>query len=274
MPHADTPTVRELRVRAVRVPMPEPHRTASGVVSESPLVLTDIVTDGGATGRSLLFTYTSAALGPATDLVRNLAPLVVGQPVAPAELEQQLARRFRLLGTQGLVGMALAAIDMALWDALARAHGLPLVRLLGRAPKPVPCYGPVGFDGAEGSARAAARWAGRGFTGVKAKIGYATVQEDVAVIRAIRAAVGPGVSVMVDYNQSLTPTEAVGGCGYSTERGSPGSRSRRSPTTTPGTRGSPARPARRSRPGRTGGGRSTSATPSRPGRATCSCRTP
>jgi mandelate racemase len=46
-------------------------------------------------------------------------------------------------------------------------------------------------------------------TGVKAKIGYPTVQEDVAVVRAIRAAVGPGVSIMVDYNQCLTPTEAI-----------------------------------------------------------------
>ncbi|HEX4612850.1 MAG TPA: enolase C-terminal domain-like protein [Urbifossiella sp.] len=209
MPHADVPTVRELRVRAVRVPMPEPHRTAGGVVAESPLVLTDIVTDGGVTGHSLVFTYTPAALRPTAELVRNLEPLVVGQPLAPAALEQALARRFRLLGTQGLVGMALAAVDMALWDALARAHGLPLVRLLGGAAKPVRCYGTVGYDGPEGSARSAARWAERGFTGVKAKIGYPTVQDDIAVIRAIRAAVGPGVAVMVDYNQCLTPAEAV-----------------------------------------------------------------
>ena len=54
-----------------------------------------------------------------------------GEILAPAEIEEQLAKRFRLLGTQGLVGMALAAIDMALWDALARVHSLPLARLLG-----------------------------------------------------------------------------------------------------------------------------------------------
>lgn len=205
----DVLTVRELRVRAVRVPMPAPHRTASGVVAESPLVLTDLDCGCGVVGRSLLFTYTPAALGPTAEMVRNLAPLVVGQPVAPVELEQLLARRFRLLGTQGLVGMALAALDMALWDALARARGLPLARLLGGVPKPIRCYGLVGYDGPDGSARAAARWAGRGFTGVKAKIGYPTLREDVAVVRAIRAAVGDGVAVMVDYNQCLTPTEAV-----------------------------------------------------------------
>ncbi|WP_020473691.1 enolase C-terminal domain-like protein [Zavarzinella formosa] len=209
MASGDTALIRELIVRPVRVPMPEPHRTASGVVAESPLVLTDVVTDSGVVGHGMVFTYTPAALAPVADLIRNCGPLVTGLPLAPAEIEQSLARRFRLLGTQGLVGMAMAAIDMALWDALARGLGMPLVRLLGGAAKPVRCYGPVGYDGEDGSAATAARWVSRGFTGVKAKIGYPTVDEDVAVIRAVRKAVGPEVSIMVDYNQCLVPAEAV-----------------------------------------------------------------
>jgi mandelate racemase len=175
----------------------------------SAVVLTDVVTDTGVTGHSMVFTYTPAALGPTAELIRNLEPLVQGQPLAPAEIEQKLARRFRMLGTQGLVGIALAAVDMALWDALARVHELPLARLLGGVEKPVRCYGGVGFDGAEGCARAAERLAAQGFTAIKAKIGYATVQEDAAVIRAMRKAVGPDVSLMVDYNQCLSPAEAV-----------------------------------------------------------------
>jgi len=134
---------------------------------------------------------------------------VKGDRLAPAETEQKLARRFRLLGTQGLVGIALSAIDMALWDALARSHGTSLIRLLGGVEKTLPAYGAVGYDGVEGSARVAEDWAKRGFTGVKAKIGYPTVQEDVAVIRAMRSAVGDSMSIMVDYNQCLTPAEAV-----------------------------------------------------------------
>jgi mandelate racemase len=70
-------------------------------------------------------------------------------------------------------------------------------------------YGAVGYDGAAGSARTAEGWARRGFTGVKAKIGYPDVDEDVAVIRSIRDAVGPAVAIMVDYNQSLTPADAI-----------------------------------------------------------------
>jgi mandelate racemase len=203
------PMIQVLKVRAVRVPMSQPHRTASGVVSESPLVLTDVVTDDGVDGHSMVFTYTTAALKPTADLIQNLAGLVRGELLAPIEVERKLSARFRLLGTQGLVGIALAAIDMALWDAMARRHGTSLVHLLGGVEKPIPAYGTVGYDGPEGSARVAAGWVDRGFKGVKAKIGYPTVQEDLAVIRAIRGAVGERVAIMVDYNQCLTPVEAV-----------------------------------------------------------------
>jgi mandelate racemase len=205
----EAPVIRELRVRAVRVPMAEPHRTASGVVTESPLVLVDAVVDGGVTGHGIVFTYTSAALKPVADFIVNIEPMVTGERLAPAGVADKLAARFRLLGTQGLVGMALAGIDMALWDALARLRGMSLAALLGAVLKPVQCYGAVGYDGAAGAARVAEDWAKRGFRGVKAKIGYPTIQEDVEVVRAIRSAVGGEVAVMVDYNQSLTPAEAV-----------------------------------------------------------------
>jgi mandelate racemase len=202
-------TIRGLRVRTVEVPMPHPHRTASGTITSSPLVLTDLLTDEGPIGSSYVFCYTALALKPTALLLQGLEPVLVGQPVAPLELERQLAGRFRLLGAQGLTGIALSAIDMAAWDALARAHDLPLVRLLGAEPRPVRMYGSVGYDGADGSAREAAGWAERGVTGVKAKIGYPDVREDLAVIRAIRRAAGDEMAVMVDYNQSLTPVEAI-----------------------------------------------------------------
>jgi mandelate racemase len=204
-----SPTIQGFKVRAVRVPMTEPHRTASGVITESPLVLTDILTDTGISGHSIVFTYTPAALKPTAELIQNFEALVQGDVLAPAEVEQKLAKRFRLLGPQGLVGIALAAIDMALWDALARVHSMPLVRLLGGVEKPVRAYGAVGYDGVQDSGKVAESWAKRGFTGVKAKIGYPTVQEDVAVVRAIRKAAGDDMAIMVDYNQCLTPTEAV-----------------------------------------------------------------
>jgi len=202
-------TIRGLRVRCARVPVEPPHRTASGTVAESPLVLTDVTTEAGVVGHSVVFTYTPVALAPVAELIKNIEPLIVGAAAAPLEIEQQLAKRFRLLGTQGLVGIALAAIDMALWDATAREHGTSLLRLLGGVEKSFPAYGGIGYEAADGSARAAEDWVRRGLKGVKAKIGYPTVKEDVAVIRAMRRAVGDAVAIMVDYNQSLTPVEAI-----------------------------------------------------------------
>jgi mandelate racemase len=204
-----TPSIRSLTVRALRVPMPEPHNTASGSVAESPLVLIDLLCDDGSVGRGLLFTYTPVALKPTAELVRNLEPLLAGQPAAPLDIEQLLLRRFRLPGTQGITGMAFAGIDMALWDAQARRAGVSLARLLGATERPAKPYGAVGYDGVKGSAQTAERLARQGFRAVKAKIGYASVAQDLEVVRAMRAAVGPDVAIMVDYNQSLLPGEAV-----------------------------------------------------------------
>ena len=84
-----SPIIQGFKVRAVRVPMTEPHQTASGVITESPLVLTDILTDTGISGHSIVFTYTPAALKPTADLIQNFEALVQGDVLAPAEVEQK-----------------------------------------------------------------------------------------------------------------------------------------------------------------------------------------
>ena len=203
------PKITAFAVRAVRVPMKQPHRTASGSVTESPLVLVDAITDEGISGDGIVFTYTASALKPTAELIRNLAASVEGEPLAPREVADRFAARFRLLGMKGLVSMAVAGIDMALWDALARTHDTSLVRLLGYVEKPIPAYGAVGYDGAVDAARCAEHRAKRGFKGIKVKIGYPTVSEDLAVVNAIRKAIGDDPAIMVDYNQSLTPALAV-----------------------------------------------------------------
>ena len=114
MQQDSTSKLKSLHVTTVSVPMQHPHQTASGTVSESPLVLTDVITDDGIVGHSMIFTYTRTALKPTAELIRNMESLVKGDPLVPAEIEQKLHKRFRLLGTQGLIGMAISAIDMAI----------------------------------------------------------------------------------------------------------------------------------------------------------------
>ena len=201
--------VRGLRARPVAVPLPSPHPTAGGTITQAPLVLVDLFTDDGPTGCGYVFCYTPLALAPVARLIANLEAVVVGEALAPLAIEQKLQARFRLLGPQGLTGIAMAAIDMAAWDALAKACGLPLVRLLGGAPRPIPVYHSLGMGGVELAAREAEESAAAGFRAVKYKIGYDDAKTDRAVVRAAKEAGGDRLEVMVDYNQSLSVPEAV-----------------------------------------------------------------
>jgi mandelate racemase len=200
--------IAEVNARAVNVPMEVPHRTAGGVISSYPLVLIDLVTSDGVRGSSYVFTYTPIALKPVMALVNDIGTVVKGQPLVPSDVFALLDKRFRLLGVQGLVGMAISGIDMAMWDALARSLRTPLFRLLGAAHKPIPAYLSLGMDGLDAAPGEAEKAIARGFRAVKIKIGYPDVATDLAVIRAIRRAVGADVKLMVDYNQSLSIIDA------------------------------------------------------------------
>lgn len=200
--------IKSFHIQCASVPLATPITTASGTVGASPLVLLTVRTDEQLEGASIVFTYTPLVLRSVADLLGKLESVLVGMTLDPGKIAAQLQSKFKLLGTQGLLGMAIAGIDMALWDAYARLHEKPLYQLLGGAARKLPAYGYVGFDGPASAARQAADWAASGMRGVKAKVGYATLQEDIAVIRAVRAAVGNDIAVMIDYNQSLDPLEA------------------------------------------------------------------
>jgi mandelate racemase len=202
-------TLRGLRTRAVNVPLTPPVQTASGVVGSAPLVLVDLFTEEGVTGCSYVFCYTPLALQPTAQLIANLEALIKGDALAPLAIEQKLQQRFRLLGPQGLTGIAIAAIDMAAWDALAKACQLPLVNLLGGAARPIPAYASLRAMEAAAVAEEARRAAESGFTAVKIKVGLPDVQSEVEMIRAVRAVVGDTVELMVDYNQALSVPEAI-----------------------------------------------------------------
>ncbi|URK86233.1 mandelate racemase (plasmid) [Rhizobium sp. RCAM05350] len=197
-----------IRSRPVLVPLEFPIRTASGTVTASPLVLIDLLTDTGITGHAYIFGYTPLTLQPLVALLDNLASMVIGQPVAPQALEERLRKSFRLLGYTGLLRMALAGIEMAAWDAFAKQQQMPLVRLIGGEPRPIQAYDSHSMDGESLAVERAVRSAKAGFRGVKTKIGYASFAEELAVVRAIRCAVGPQFEIMVDYNQALSVPEA------------------------------------------------------------------
>ncbi|WP_369037954.1 MULTISPECIES: enolase C-terminal domain-like protein [Streptomyces] len=202
-------TVRSVRARAVNVPLARPVRTAVGDVPTAPLVLIDVDTHEGIHGRSYIFGYTDRTLGALVRLITDIGPELAGKSVAPAERMRDFDRRFKLLGWQGLVGMVVGGLDMALWDALGQAAGLPVVALLGGEPKPLPAYDSYGVVDPVQDAPVLEKAVARGFRGIKIKLAGRTAEDDVNVVREVRETIGPDVALMVDYNQSLTPTEAV-----------------------------------------------------------------
>jgi mandelate racemase len=142
-------------------------------------------------------------------VVANLDILIKGDAAAPVPVEQKLQRHFRLLGPQGPTGIAMAGIDMALWDALAKACGVPLVTLLGGELKPVPAYASLRTMSPEGAAAEAEEALVLGFTAIKVKIGHGDLAADLETIRAVRRAVGDTTKLMVDYNQNLSVADAI-----------------------------------------------------------------
>ena len=204
-------TIRALRATAVEVPMNHVLGTSAAAVRAAPLLLIDLETEEGVTGRSYLFCYMRGAAPAMASMVAELERMVKGERTHPRELWPRLARRFTLIGLQGIVRMAMAGLDVAWWDAHARAAGKPLVEYLGGTRRPVRAYNSCGLGlmGTEALAKEADELLEGGFTGVKLRLGYPTLEEDVAAVKAVRPRLAKGVALMVDYNQALSVDEAL-----------------------------------------------------------------
>lgn len=203
-------TISELNVRAVHVPMRIPLQTSSGTIRMAPLALLDLHTKEGVTGHTYLFCYTPLVLKPVCELLGNLEPLLQGQPLAPLEISRLLHSRFRLLGSKGIVGMALAGVDMAAWDALARVENQPLARALGAELVHMRAYNSCGLGliGADAAPAEAEALLDSGFKAIKVRLGYPDLETDIKVVRAVKSAIGSDVELMSDYNQALSVPEA------------------------------------------------------------------
>jgi mandelate racemase len=130
------PTPRDVSTRAVRVPLTFALGTSAAIVRAVPLLLVDLGTEEGLAGRTYLFCYTPSGARAIAEHIREALELVLGKLTTPLDLARFLQRRFALLGVTGTVRMALSAIDMAFWDALAqslRSAAFPRSRRLATA---------------------------------------------------------------------------------------------------------------------------------------------
>jgi mandelate racemase len=143
--------------------------------------------------------------------VEAMAEMVKGDAVAPFEIEKKLRARYTLLGVHNLILFAMSGIDMAAWDALAQSLRQPLVRLLGGAPRPIPAYNSkgLGIVPLKELESEAVDLVQEGFRAVKLRLGRPEAKHDLEALRAVKKAIGPDITLMVDFNQALSVAEAI-----------------------------------------------------------------
>jgi len=198
-------TLRSIQTRAVEIPMARPLGTSAQTMNSAPILLIDMQTEEGIVGRAYLFCYTRMAPGLIAAVLTDIADALHGERIAPVDFSSHLPQRYRLLGAPGIVRMALAGFDVACWDALSLAAGLPLASYIGSQPRPILAYNSngLGFMPPERAADEAEALLEQGFRAVKLRLGRPTAEQDLAVVRAVRRRLPDNVALMVDYNQAL-----------------------------------------------------------------------
>jgi mandelate racemase len=231
MMHMSIPdlVILEIRARPVVAPLTRPIRTASSDVLDAPLLLIDVLTDAGVTGRAYAFAYTRLTLRSLAQFVRDIAPEFVGKSVSPRARMWQMEKRLKLVGWQGFAGMVVGTLDIALRDALARAMDVPLAVLLGGELRPLPAYDSFGMLDPRTDLPWLEASVASGFKAIKIKLGAGGVESDVAMVADVRRTIGDRVRLMLDFNsRKALParSSASVGCKIST---SPGWKSRLQP---------------------------------------------
>ena len=201
-----------LRCRILNVPLNRPIISRVGAFEKWAFICLDVETRGGNVGRSYLAPYLIDYAPAVAHCIETLAAPLKGQTIAPVSFFDSAMGRISLMSKSGIALYALAALDMALWDAHAKAAGMPLAVHLGGTNEPVKAYNSSGLwlsPVDELGTQAHELLQEGGFDAVKMRFGRSEMSEDIAAAAAVREAVGAGITVMSDFNQGLSFTDAL-----------------------------------------------------------------
>jgi mandelate racemase len=138
-------TLKSIRARPVVLKLKRPVVARIATLTDWPLILIDLYTEEGVIGRSYLEPYIPKSMRYLIPAVHDLGEMLKGRRVAPIEFYELGRKSLHFVGYEGMAMIAVAGIDMAAWDALARAAGVPLCVLLGGSIGPVPAYNSNGL---------------------------------------------------------------------------------------------------------------------------------
>jgi mandelate racemase len=214
MSHAHL-TIRSITARAIVLQLKRPVVARIATLTEWPVILIDLQTEQGITGRSYLEPYVVKSMRYLVPALQDFSDMLKGRQLAPVDLFDAARKSLHFVGYEGLSMIAASGLDMAAWDALAKAANQPLCVLLGGTVGPVKSYNSNGLwlKSPEAVATEAIELRDEGgFTGLKLRLGREHVADDLATLDAVRMAVGDGMHLMVDFNQGLTLAEALQRC--------------------------------------------------------------
>jgi L-alanine-DL-glutamate epimerase-like enolase superfamily enzyme len=180
-------------------------------------VVLRIRTDAGITGwaHSTFGTAGSGSRAVQTILEAQIKPLLIGKdPSFPRRIRADLWKALEYEGVGGLAQFAIAAADIAIWDILGKAAGLPVYKMLGACRERIPVYSMCGWyydsdDDLSKFKRQIVTAMEQGYPAVKIKVGRHSLEDDVRRIRLAMDVAGKGKRVMVDANQAFNRNEAL-----------------------------------------------------------------
>ena len=213
--HRSPLTLRSINARPVVLKLKRPVVARIATITEWPLILIDLVTEEGIVGRSYLEPYVVKSMRYLVPALHDMGEMLKGRPVAPIEFFDAARKSLHFVGYEGLSMIAASGLDMAAWDALAKAANQPLCVLLGGSVGPVKSYNSNGLWLKKPQAVAEEALELRdegGFTGLKLRLGRDRIADDLATLDAVRKAVGDDMQLMVDFNQGLNLAEALQRC--------------------------------------------------------------
>lgn len=138
-------TLRQIIARPVVLKLERPVVARIATIEDWPLILIDLHTEEGITGRSYLEPYIVKSIRYLVPALNDLSDLLRGKQVTPVEFFETARKSLHFVGYEGLSMIAAAGLDMAAWDALARAVDMPLCRMLGGSVGPVKAYNSNGL---------------------------------------------------------------------------------------------------------------------------------
>lgn len=201
---------------AYRLPPSVPWEDATNKVDGLEFIVVEITTDTGLTGTGLSYTVDIGGTVIKSLIEDYLQHLVIGMnPLNYEEIWNKMQRQSRRLGL-GVNSMAMAAIDIAVWDLMGKYYGQPLYRLLGGARTQISTYiseiNLSNEDTVEQLLERVDSYIEQGYSTVKIKIGKEDIQEDIERVTKVQERLGKGGKVLVDLNQKWSAAEALEKC--------------------------------------------------------------